>query len=212
MHLRIGGVAPPPARRRWRGEDRLLPDASRRDLQHERLPEGKVQVDGAGGRACGRGDRAAGEGAYPAHGLGRCLRGAHLDEPSRVRAEQPELVDRLPRTTVAQLGRPVGGEDNERHLRVERLDHGGHEVGGRGARRAGEDNGRARHLGDPEGEETGRTFVHVRPCAQPRMTGDRQREWRRAAPGGDAGMADARADELVDQECGRQVAAVGAGH
>ena len=54
------------------------------------------------------------------------------------RAVELDLVDRLAGADVAQLGRPVGGEDEQRDARLVGLDHRGRVVGGRGARRAGE--------------------------------------------------------------------------
>ena len=60
---------------------------------------------------------------------------ADLDEPLRRRAVDAELVDRLAGADVAQLGRAVGGQHDQRHARLARLGDGGVEVGRGGARR-----------------------------------------------------------------------------
>ena len=49
---------------------------------------------------------------------------AHLHEPLGGRAVELDLVDRLAGAHVAQLRRPVGGEHDQRHPRLVRLDHG----------------------------------------------------------------------------------------
>ena len=51
---------------------------------------------------------------------------ADVEEPLRGRAEELELVDGLAGADLAQLRRPVGGEDEHRDPRLPRLDHGGH--------------------------------------------------------------------------------------
>ena len=52
---------------------------------------------------------------------------------------EADLVDRLPGAHLAQLGRAVGGEHDQRHARLVGLDDGGVEVGRRRAARAGDD-------------------------------------------------------------------------
>ena len=50
------------------------------------------------------------------------------------RPEEADLVDRLGRAPVAQLGRPVGRQEDQRHAPERRLDDGRQEVGRGGAR------------------------------------------------------------------------------
>ena len=60
----------------------------------------------------------------------------HRDENILV-VDKPHHLATMPRGAhVVQLGRAVGGEHEQRHPRRARLDHGGEEVRGRGARRA----------------------------------------------------------------------------
>ena len=94
-----------------------------------------------------------------------------LEVPLGGAAVELDLVDRLPGADVAQLGRPVGGQHEQRHARLVRLDHGGRVVGGGGARGAGERGGDAGRLGQAEREE-------ARRCARP---GGRSRAGRRGA-------------------------------
>ncbi len=50
--------------------------------------------------------------------------GLDLEEPLGGAAEQLELIDRLPCAVLAQLGRAVGGQQQQRHPRLVRLDRG----------------------------------------------------------------------------------------
>ena len=91
------------------------------------------------GAAVERGpERAAGELAQPAQPLRRGGVLVDLEVPLGGAAVELDLVDRLPGAEVAQLGRAVGGEHEQRHARLVRLDHRGRVVGRRGARRARE--------------------------------------------------------------------------
>ena len=91
---------------------------------HERLAQREVQVHGARAAveraASTRGRRAcASSAAAPAWPRGR--------RPRRTtwpRRRKLDLVDRLPGADLAQLGRAVGGEHEQRHARLVRLDHG----------------------------------------------------------------------------------------
>ena len=92
-------------------------------VEHERLAQREVQVHRAR-TAVERGpERAAGERAHPAHPLGRRRVSSTSQEPLGRVAVELDLVDRLPGADVAQLGRPVGGEHDQRHARLVRLDH-----------------------------------------------------------------------------------------
>ena len=90
---------------------------------------------------------AAGEPAQPAHPLGRRRVVVDLDEPLRGAAVELDLVDRLAGADVAQLRRAVGGEHEQRHARLVRLDHRGRVVRRRGSRRARERHRQPARLG-----------------------------------------------------------------
>ena len=66
----------------------------------------------------------AGQRADPPQALGRRLADVDLHEPLRDVAVELELVDRLAGADLAQLRRAVGGQDDERHARLARLDDG----------------------------------------------------------------------------------------
>ena len=67
--------------------------------------------------------RAAGEVADPAEVRGGGLVDADLDEPLDGIAVELELVDRLAGADVAQLWRPIGGEDDQRDPGLVGFDH-----------------------------------------------------------------------------------------
>ena len=69
---------------------------------------------------------------------------ADLEEPLGGVAEELELVDRLPGADLAQLGRAVGGQHEQRHARLVRLDRRRQQLGGGGARGAGDGDRQAR--------------------------------------------------------------------
>ncbi len=124
-----------------------------RRVEHERLAQREVQVDRAG-PALQRGPvRAAGELAQPAHPLGRRGVVVDLEEPLGGAAVELDLVDRLPGAELAQLRRAVGGEHEQRHARLVRLDHRRRVVRRGGAGRAGQRDGAAGRLGEAEREE-----------------------------------------------------------
>ena len=133
-----------------------------RPVGHERLAQREVQVHGAGPAADGCPERAARELAQPAQPLRRGGVRVDLEEPLGRAAVELDLVDRLPGAEVAQLGRPVGGEHDQRDARLVRLDHGRDVVGRRGAGRAGQRRRHAGRLRDPEREEAGAALVEVR--------------------------------------------------
>ena len=177
-----------------------------RPVGHERLAQREVQVDRAGAAVDRGPERAARELAQPPQPLRRGGVRVDLEEPLGGAAVELDLVDRLPGAEVAQLGRAVGGEDDQRHARLVRLDHGGRVVGGRGARGAGERGRHAGRLRDPEREEARAALVEVRGRADPRLAGEREHERRRARAGGGARLAQPAAGELVDE---RSEASVG---
>ena len=73
-----------------------------------------------------------------------------------------DLVDRLPGADVAQLGRAVGGEHEQRDARLVRLDHRGRVVGGGRARRAGERDRPPVALARPSAKKRAAALVDVR--------------------------------------------------
>jgi hypothetical protein len=138
-----------------------------RRLEHERLAQRHVEVHGARPVAEGGPDRAAGQGAHPAQPLWTGRVGPHVEEPLRRSAVQAELVDRLTRPDLAQLGWTVRGEHDQRHAGLVGLDHGRQVVGRRRAARAGQHGRAPRRLGQAEREEAADALVDVRPAAQP---------------------------------------------
>src|SRR4051812_1595994 len=132
----------------------------------------------------------------------------HLHEPLGERAEDLELVDRLPGAGVAQLGRPVGGQHDERHAGLMRLDHAGQQVGQRAPGRARDRDRRARGLGQAQGEEAGRALVDHRVRLDAPVAGQGKRDRRVARPGRRDGVPHPAAGELVDHRLDRCVGAV----
>ena len=51
------------------------------------------------------------------------LGGRHILKPSEGATEEVDLIDALVRARVAQLGRPVGAEEDQGYTIVHRLDH-----------------------------------------------------------------------------------------
>ena len=132
---------------------------------HERLAQRDVEVGRAGrtgARLCGRrgapGDsNGPHRGGSPRRGVADV--GGDLGLEADDVAEHPGLRRRLVRTDAAQLGRPVGADDEERHEPVVGLEDRGVEVRhGRAGRR--DDGGRhPAQLRQTEREEPGRAFV-----------------------------------------------------
>ena len=143
--------------------------------------------------------RATGQRANPAQALGRGVMHADLEEPLGRASEQLQLVDRLPRAGVAQLRGPIGGEQQQRHARLLRLDRGRQQLRRGRAGGARHRHGHARRLGEAEREETGAALVHVGEAAQPRLGGKREHQRGAARPGRGARRAHAAARQLVDE-------------
>ena len=101
---------------------------------HERLAEREVQMHRPGwfGQR-GRGG-AAGQRARIAEEIRRGFRYGDFDRPLRVRAVQPQLIDRLRRADIAQLGWAIGRQDDQRYASNARLNDRWEEIGGGGAR------------------------------------------------------------------------------
>ena len=126
-------------------------------------------------------------------------------------AVELDLVDRLAGADIAQLGRAVGGEDDQRHPRLVGLDHRGRQVGRRRAGGAGYRDRPPGGLRRADGEEARTALVDVGEAADPGLAHQREHERRRARPGRGAGVLHAAARELVGQRAQQQVG-VGRGH
>ena len=139
---------------------------------HQRLAKGKVEVDDAGRNLQRLGDSPAGNRADVPQQVARGLRQGHFAEPLGIRPVEPKLVNRLGRARVAQLWRAVGREHHEWDTRIVRLDNGWHEVGGRGAGGAQQNDWLLFGLSQAEGKEPGRTLVQVHPKLDGRVIGE----------------------------------------
>jgi hypothetical protein len=149
-----------------RAREGLVAGRRQRLVEHERLAQREVQVHGARTPGHGRLVGAEGELAHPAQPLGRGAVRADLEEPLRRAAVELELVDGLPGPDLAQLGRAIGGEHDQRDARLVGLDHRGEVVGGRGAAGARHRRRAPALLAHAEGEEAGHALVDVRPRPQ----------------------------------------------
>ena len=121
--------------------------------------------------------------------------------PAHGAVEEARLVDGLARAGVAQLGGAVGGERDDRHTGVRRLDHRGREVGHGGAARGDDDDRLAADLREAERDEAGAALVDADVQAQVAARvglGERDRERRAAAAGREHHLGDAAAHQLVD--------------
>ena len=130
--------------------------------EHQRLTKRPVQVDWASrlGDRCA--DGARGDRAHQARLVCR-LRLGQIEEPFDVFAVQPQLVDRLGRTAVAQLVGAIGGQDDQRHAGEKRLDDGWEEVGRRRSRCGEQADWLAQRTREPEPEIRRRALVEVHP-------------------------------------------------
>ena len=137
-------------------------------------------------------------------GVGRLGNGQVGLEPHG-RREHPGLAGGLVRADAAQLGRAVGGQQQQRHAGVMRLERGRQQVRDRGARRA--DHGRRHPCLAPDAErgEAGDALVdaHVQAeRAAPLELGRDERERLRARTGAQDDVPDAQLDEPAQQRRG----------
>ena len=117
--------------------------------------------------------------------------------PAHVAAEDPDLVDRLRRAPVPQLGRAVGGQHNERHPCERRLDDGRQEVGDRRPGRHDDRDRPTRGAGKTQREVPGGPLVEQHADPEKRMRARGEGEWRRARARADHDLGDAGLDELL---------------
>ena len=152
-------------------------------------------MDDAGAPVLRGPHRAAGERADPADALGRSRRALPTSKNHfAALAVELDLVDDLAGADLAQLRRPVGGQDDERDAALARLVDGGREVRRRGARRAGDDDRAPRRLRQAEREEPRAALVDVRPAADPAVAHEGQHDRRRARPRRRARVAPRRSE------------------
>ena len=159
----------------------------------ERLPERQVEVHRTAG---GGGD---GPGAERApHGRGRRVGHARVVEPAHRAAVQVGLVDGLRGPDVAQLRRPVGGDDDHRDIGEPRLHDGRMEVGGGRPTRAQQHGGHPVESG-AEGDEGGDALVVDDVDGQLGPVQQGQGDGRAARAGRHDRVAHPVGDQLVDE-------------
>ena len=174
-------------------------------ILHQRLAQRKVEVYHPGLALKCAPVRAAGERAHPAQPPRRCLMRAHLEKPLGRLPEDLHLVDRLAGAVLAQLGRAVGREDQQRHARLVRLDRRRQQLRGGSARGARHRHRRTCRLRQPQREEAAATLVDVRVAAQPRLAGEAQHQRRAARPRRGARVAQPAACQLVHERAQQEV-------
>jgi hypothetical protein len=125
------------------------------------LPEREVHVYRPGrGLRRQRCDTRSHRACEPEHELA-AVSERHLQRALHVRAVEATLVDGLVGADVAQLGRPVGGQHDERDARERGLDYRGHEIGRCRAGRTDERDRLAPLARKPEREISRRPLVEL---------------------------------------------------
>ena len=126
---------------------------------------GMLRWTGPAGEPDATGDRPTDHRPDVAARLRLAIEQRQVDRPAHLRAEDPDLVDRLGRAPLAQLGRPIGGQHHQRDPRHRRLDDGRQQVGD--GRPGGHDDRdrAARRPGQAEREEPGCPLVEHDPDA-----------------------------------------------
>jgi hypothetical protein len=109
------------------------------------------------------------------HRVRRLVHQGEIDEPLGVAAVEVQLVDRLGRAAIPQLGRPVRGEHDQRYPAERRLDDRRREVDGSGAGGPEQHDRLPRGSCDAQSEERGRAFIDQHPDGDPVMGPQRQR-------------------------------------
>ena len=200
-------VATPQRQRIGRGHRGL--DRHRR----QRLAPGEVEVDRPRPRlAARRGQRPAGDRAVMEQPVVVGRVGADFAEPAHRGAEDLDLVDRLTGADPAQLRRPVGAEDDQRHSRFVGLDHRRVIVGDGRAGGAEQCHRLAARLRGAEREEGRRALVDDHGRLDLRLAPERHREWGGAGAGGDDGMSQPAPSKLLDEGRGEGGVGVGGVH
>ena len=112
------------------------------------------------------------------------------------------LVDRLVGAAVAQFGRAIGGEQQQRHAGLTRFDGGGVKFGGGRAGAADERDGALGRQRVAEREEAGRALVQVQKNFDVGVLVKGKRQRRGARAGRDANGAQAAVGQRVDKAAG----------
>ena len=123
----LGRARPVPGRPRQPRPPARPPAAAglgrrQRRVEHERLAQREVQVHGAGPPSVAVHTARQASARIHRSRSGVAAWRADVEEPLGVVAVELELVDRLAGADLAQLRRPVGGEDDQRDPRLVRLD------------------------------------------------------------------------------------------
>ena len=164
--------------------------------RHQRFAKRKVDVNRPG--LC-FGDGPGGESAPHARGVRHLDRDTRIDEPTHGAAEEVLLVDRLVGPHPLQLGRTVGGDDDQRCARVRSLDHRGMKLRGGGPRCGQHQRRFARRLTKSDGKKRAAALVDVDDDLDPRMPLESHRHRRRPRPRRDARKLDTVRCQLVDK-------------
>ncbi len=168
-------------------------------LGRQRRAQREVEVHRPGPAPGRRVHGAARQGAVVHRGGPRRIVRAHLHEPLGRRAEQAQLIDRLARAHVAQLGRAIRGEHDQGGGGLTRLGHRRMKVGRGRARGAGHGHGPARGARHPEGHEPRRPLVDHGDALDVSTGGQRQDDRRVARARAGHGVADAAAGQLLHE-------------
>ena len=185
------GVEPASAPSR-RDQRRQIPRGT-----HQWLGEAEVHLDRPGnviGRCamCRRGERS------PTRTISFALH-RHVEERRCRDAEESALIDRLGRTEPAHLGRSVGGECQQRDVRMVRLHHRRMQLDRRGSARREHDGRLARGDTEAQGEKGRRPLVVVAMHLDRSVAGQRQRHRGRPRTGADDRVAHPEAHPFVDE-------------
>ena len=119
-------------------------------------------------------------------------------------AEQLELVDRLAGADVAQLRRAVGGQHDQRHARLARLDTAGSRFAAAVPEVQVTATGSPLAFAIPSAMKPGARSSIVRHAREPLVGGERQRDRRVARPGRGHRVAHSAARQLVDEGLDRR--------
>ena len=111
-------------------------------------------------------------------------------EPHAV-AEDTRLHDRLIRVRAAHLRRPVGGQQDQRHIGLVGLDHGRQQVGHRRARCRQHRRGTEVRAPVPDGEVPRRALVQMHACTHSGQRTGRKHQGSRARARSDLHLLDA---------------------
>ncbi len=162
----------------------------------ERLTHRQVEMDGTGGPLQCRRDGAARQRTIEPIQIDALGWHRDVEAPTHVPGEQARLSDRLRRTAVAKLRRPIGGQDDQRDVRERCFDHRRKIVRGRRPGRAEQHDGATLLAGKAESKEAARSLVGDDEHTDTGGGGQRERYRTGARARRDTGGYDARALEL----------------